>query len=466
MAHVLVIGAGIVGSFTSMVLAREGHRVTVLDRDPVTRDLEGQRPGVGQYGQTHVLMPGGARILEHEAPDAVRHILEAGGRPYDMLSGAWGTGPIGPRQPGDEQFDTYAARRPLLETALLRAATGTPGVTLRSGARVQAPLTGDCRVPGRPHVTGVVTDDGSRIEADLVVDASGRRTEIPGLLEPLGAKPRLRREETGFRYYTRFFRADDRGIPAPRFWPISHHDSVSVITAPADGGNWSVTLVTSSRDQALRPLSDPGVWGAVLALYPGAAHWAEGVPVGGLRVMGGTGLTHRRWAGDGEPFVTGLVAVGDAHMTVNPEFGMGMTTGLGQAQLLRDVLCRTGLDDPADLVLALDAELEERYWPLWQEAETWDRHRLTEIDAETLGATYVTEDPAWALRSALDATAPLDEDILRGYGRVASMLASPEEALVKPGLVPRIVELAAGRPRYTAPGPDRARLLEALHRTA
>ncbi|MER7577054.1 FAD-dependent oxidoreductase [Streptomyces sp. NPDC126514] len=466
MAHIVVIGAGIVGSFASMVLAQEGHRVTLLERDPVGREALESRQGVKQYEQTHILMPGGARILDQETPDAVRRILDAGGRSHDMLAGVWAAGTVGPRRPGDEQYETYAARRPVLEAALQGAATATGGVTLRAGSRVRALLTGEPRVVGRPHVTGVVTDDGTRIEADLVVDASGRRTELPAMLERLGATPLVHREETGFRYYSRFFRADDRGLPVSRYWPLTHHDSVSVITAPGDGDHWSVTLVTSGRDQALRRLSDPGVWDAVLALYPEAAHWAEGVPDGDVRVMGGTGTTHRRWVSDGEPLVTGLVAVGDAHMTLNPQFGMGMTAGLGQAQVLRDVVRRTGLGDPADLMLALDSELEERYWPMWNDGDTWDRHRLAEIDAEIRGESYATDDPAWVLRTALDTAATLDADVVRGFGRVASQLASAEEALIKPGLVQRIVELATGRPRYAQGAPDRAVLLETVGRLA
>ncbi|MDN3271949.1 NAD(P)/FAD-dependent oxidoreductase [Streptomyces sp. MA15] len=466
MTHILVIGAGIVGSFASMILAREGHRVTVLDRDQVGAVAPQSRQGVKQYGQTHILMPGGARILDRETPHAVRRILDAGGRSHDMLAGVWAAGTVGPRRPGDEQYETYAARRPVLEAALQGAAANTDGVTLRAGSRVRALLTGEPRVHGRPHVTGVVTDDGTRIEADLVVDASGRRTELPAMLERLGAVPQELREETGFRYYSRFFRADGRGLPVSRYWPLTHHDSVSVITAPGDGDHWSVTLVTSGRDQALRPLSDPDVWDAVLALYPEAAHWGDGVPDGDVRVMAGTGTTHRRWVSDGEPAVTGLVAIGDAHMTLNPQFGMGMTAGLGQAQTLRDVVRRTGLGDPADLVLALDADLEEQFWPIWLDGDTWNRHRLAEIDAEIRGESYSTDDPAWALRTALDTAVTLDADVVRGYGLVASQLASAEEALIKPGLVQRVVELSTGRPRYASGAPDRARLLETVGRPA
>ena len=52
------------------------------------------------------------------------------------------------------------------------------------------------------------------------------------MLASRGVTPQVSREDTGFRYYSRFFRADERGVPGSRLWPLTHHDSVSVITAP------------------------------------------------------------------------------------------------------------------------------------------------------------------------------------------------------------------------------------------
>ncbi|WP_369033848.1 MULTISPECIES: FAD-dependent oxidoreductase [Streptomyces] len=96
MAHTVVIGAGPVGLVTAMLLAADGHQVTVLDRDSMDpRDRK--RPGVRQFAQPHGLLPGGLRLLERELPTGVAELVAVGGRPYDIVGGAWGVDGVGPR---------------------------------------------------------------------------------------------------------------------------------------------------------------------------------------------------------------------------------------------------------------------------------------------------------------------------------------------------------------------------------
>ena len=125
---------------------------------------------------------------------------------------------------------------------------------------------------------------------------------------------------------------------------------MSILTLPADNGTWSVTLVTSSRDRAMRGLRDPARWDAALALYPLAAHWRDGEPITGVDVIAGIEDRHRDFVVDGDPVATGVVAVGDAWACTNPSLGRGATIGLLHAGGLRDVLRETGADDHDKLV--------------------------------------------------------------------------------------------------------------------
>ena len=97
-------------------------------------------------------------------------------------------------------------RRPVLEAATAAAAQDQPGVTVRRGVRVAGLLSGPSAVPGVPHVTGVRTDAGEELRADLVIDAMGRRTRAADWIAALGGRPpQVEAEDKGFVYYTRYF---------------------------------------------------------------------------------------------------------------------------------------------------------------------------------------------------------------------------------------------------------------------
>ena len=76
------------------------------------------------------------------------------------------------------------------------------------------------------------------------------------------------REDVGFRYYSRHFRSRDGRLPAGWGATAAPHDSLTVLTLPADNGTWSVVFTTSSEDRELRALKDTAVWDRVSRLLP------------------------------------------------------------------------------------------------------------------------------------------------------------------------------------------------------
>src|SRR5204863_6965802 len=112
-------------------------------------------------------------------------------------------------------------------------------VDVRRGVTVSELLNGTRASPGVPHVTGVRTSDGEHTACDLVVDAMGRRSELPRWLAALGARPVTEEaEDSGFTYYTRHFRS--AGGEPPGF-------ITGLLTLPADDDTWSVTVYICSR---------------------------------------------------------------------------------------------------------------------------------------------------------------------------------------------------------------------------
>ncbi|MET9276075.1 alpha/beta fold hydrolase [Kribbella sp. NPDC003557] len=468
MADILVLGAGLNGLATATLLARDGHRITVLERDPAEPRGDNdelwtswERRGVNQFNQLHFMLPRWSATMTTELPEVVAELESRGGNRWNSVR-ALPESVTGGTLPGDERFDTVTARRPVVEAALAAVAARTPGVTVRRGTRVTE-LLAEHRPDAPPHVTGVRTASGDAWHADLVVDASGRRTSVPGMLEAVGARrPHEEREAAGFVYYCRHFRARDGERPVVTGLPLQHLHGVSVLTLPGDGDTWGVGFVTSSRDRALRGLRDEAAWSRAIALVPGMDSWTAGVPLTDVQVIAGIEDCYRRYVVDGRAVATGIVAVGDAWACTNPSLGRGASIGLLHAVLLRDVLRSAPASKPLDLVCAFDAATEETITPWYQATRTFDRHRLAEIDADLAGTPYRTPDPGWAMATALYAAALLDPGALRAQSEIGSMLAMPPAALATPGVLERVVALGANAPRYPGNAPHHDELVAAI----
>ncbi|GAA4720986.1 FAD-dependent oxidoreductase [Phytohabitans rumicis] len=468
MARILVLGAGMCGLSTALLLARDGHDVTVLERDPAEPPPPAQawqawqRPGVNQFRLPHIMLPRWRAEMSRELPQ-VLHELEANGGLRMNVLAMLPLSERGPWRDGDDRFETVAARRPVLEATLATVAADTAGVTIRRGVTVTGLLT-DPSVGGPvPRVTGVLAAGGHALRADLVVDCGGRRSALASWLQAAGARrPAEERADCGFVYYGRHFQTRTGAQPEGRTNIVQRHESMSVLTLPADNGTWSVALTTSGRDRAMRALRDPARWDAALALYPTAAHWRDGEPTGGVETVAGIEDRHRDFVVDGDPVATGVVAVGDAWACTNPSLGRGATIGLLHAEGLRDVLRDT---DPADhdkLVRQFHEWTTTAVEPLYRATLWFDRHRLAELDADAAGIPYQTDDPKWAFSLATFAAGRTDPDIARSYQSLASLLATPDDLLAEPGLPEKITKLGGHAPNYPLPGPGRRELLAAI----
>ena len=468
MADVLVLGAGINGLTTAMLLARDGHDVTVVERDPAGPPGEAdeawagwERRGVNQFRMAHLMLPRWASEIGAALPEVLDELRALGGLDLDLV-GMLPAELTGGTADGDDRLRTVTGRRPVVETAIATVAARTEGVSIRRGVTVTGLRTGPSP-SGAPHVTGVLTEGGEVVPADLVVDTGGRRSPVPSWLEAIGARPPLEeRDDCGFVYYQRTFRSSDGTTPPVLAGLLQHHSSLSILTLPADNGTWSVVLVPSGRDRPLRALRDPDTWTRVLAQYPLAAHWADGEPLQpGVVTMASIEDRFRRYVVDGEPVVTGLVAVGDAWACTNPSLGRGTSIGVLHALALRDVLRDVGVDEPSKLVRRFDEVTAAELEPIYRATLAFDRHRLAEVEADAAGERYAPDDPAWSITKAMMAAAPADPAVLRAFLAVSALQATADDVVAQPGMFERIVA-AADAPQYVLPGPDRGALLAAV----
>jgi 2-polyprenyl-6-methoxyphenol hydroxylase-like FAD-dependent oxidoreductase len=466
MARIVIIGAGVVGLGTAMLLAGDGHQVTVLERDPISppEPVEAwerwQRPGLNQFRLPHFFLAGFRTVVDAELPEVSGALRAAGALRLNVIgdapremTGGW--------RDGDDCYELMTGRRPMVEAVIATQAAATRGVEVRRGTAVTGMVSGASAPPGVPHVTGVLTKDGESIPADLVVDMSGRRSALPDWLSEIGARdPAEELEDSGFVYYGRHFRSVDGSVP-PAIGPnVMDWGTITSLTLPADNGTWAIALVTSSKDTALRPLRETGRWEAVVRGLPLVAHWLDGTPIeDGVQVMAHLEDRYRGFVADGRPVATGVVAVADSWACSNPANGRGASIGMLHAVTLRDQLREVGLDDPAAFAEAFHTATARTVEPWYRATLATDRYRLAEIESGVRGGTYDPQDSQYQLGKALGAAAGQDPDCLRAYLDIWLVLRTPGEVFARPGLRDKILQLGSGWRDVEPLDPSREQLL-------
>jgi 2-polyprenyl-6-methoxyphenol hydroxylase-like FAD-dependent oxidoreductase len=469
MARIVVLGAGLTGLAAALVLARDGHEITVLERDPAEPVGEAgdlwkgwQRPGVSQFRLGHLMLGRWRRLMEQELPDVLAEVERLGGQvvgPVDVLPASFTGGP----RAGDDDLRAVQARRPVVEGAMAAVTSRSRELVVRRGVKAESLLQGPEAVEGVPHVAGVLTGSGGVIRADLVVDAMGRRSPLADMLSAIGARrPIEEREQLGFVYYARHFRIVSDDV-APMAAALIDFEGMSLLVVPADGRTFSVMFSCAANDHELRALRDEQAWERVLALFPDLAQArAASEPITSVQVMPGAEDRHLTFVHDGKPIATGVVAVGDAATRTNPSLGRGSSIGLTHACVLRDVLREVGTDRPERLVMRFAEACEAEVVPLYRRTLGYDRSRMAEIQADIAGAPHPPAGPDWSVTWALAALSAKDASIMRAYTRTFTHILEPRTALDEPGVRATFDELGPTLPRYPRT-PTRAQVLAAIH---
>jgi 2-polyprenyl-6-methoxyphenol hydroxylase-like FAD-dependent oxidoreductase len=347
--QVAVIGAGPAGLLAGAALARRGHRVVAVDRDPgPPSDAPWQRRGVMQFHHAHTFRPQVAIVLQREWPEAYDAWLADGAEPLEFFLAARGKTPAG-----------VLSRRETFERALRRAAPHVEGLTVLRGHV-------DGVTPDGNRVAGIVVD-GRPVAADLVVDASGRSGRAVDAVRA----PAQVGGPCGTAYVDRQYRLYDGAEPGPLQNPLAWQGDFAGYQSLVflhERGYFSVLLIRPTSDAALKGLRHPAAFEAACRAIPVLRAWtdpARARPVSEVYPGGPLRNAYRGQArGPDGGVVHGLVSVGDAVATTTPMFGRGVATTYMQIRQLLGLL--DGGVDPGEVAEPFDRWCAEQMLP-WVE---------------------------------------------------------------------------------------------------
>ena len=307
----IVIGARCAGSPTAMQLARNGHRVLLVDRDRFPSDTLSTHmvhpPGIGSLQKWGLL----DRLIETGCPAIEKYKFDFG---FFTISGT-------PR-PIDGIAVGYGPRRTVLDKLLLDGAAEA-GVEIREDFTVDEILFADDRVTGiRGHVRG-----GASIveQSRVVIGADGRYSLVAKAVQPqqYNEKPPLQAS-----YYT--------------YWSNLPAEGFEIYVRPDRG--WGVvpthdhlTLVVQGWPFAEFEQNKKDVEGTYLKSFELAPEFAERLR-GARREAPFRGAAVPNYFR--KPFGPGWALVGDAGYNKDPVTAWGISDAFRDAEL-----CATALDD-------------------------------------------------------------------------------------------------------------------------
>jgi len=396
----VIVGAGPTGLYTAIALARRGHQVTVIDRDPGPDGARWwDRKGVMQFHHPHFFRQQVADALQVEMPEVWHGLLAAGAVPATL-----------PGQPGVPTG--LHCRRLTFERVLRAAAQAEPGVRLRTGHADQV-----CAERGR--VTGVMVG-GRLVDADLVIDAGGRAGRLTRAL-----RAPAQGGDCGIAYVSRQYQMQPGATGGPVNMPFG-----VVVTYPGylaavfihDNGIISALIARASADRPLAALRARAAFEAAARAIPALAAWTDPGQARPLTPVLPGGRLYNSYRGQlddaGRVALAGLIYAGDSVCTTNPAAGRGVTTSLLQARQLIALLGEHRHDLTA-CSLAFDRWCAGHIRPWFDDHVYWDADLIRRWSGQDVDLTRPL--PPDLIMAAGQA----DPEIARAAGPYQAMLALP-----------------------------------------
>jgi 2-polyprenyl-6-methoxyphenol hydroxylase-like FAD-dependent oxidoreductase len=422
------------GLTAAQAISRHFGKVTIIERDVLPAQAAPRR-GTPQAQHAHMLLAGGLQALQTLFPGFENDLAEAGA--VKIRTGK----DIRLERPGFDPFpirdlgiDVFCMSRPLLEAVTRRRVQGTPNVDIcvRSRATRLVPSRDAMRI----EAVRYDSEDGAvTLEADLVVEASGRCGLTLQLLEELSLE---RPEETEIGIDQAYA---STVVERPLFhnadWlgnivlPSAPASSRGAFLFPIEKQRWLLSIGGNHGDAPpddraafmdfVKSLRTPTIYDAVRDARPLTDIVRYQLPCSTWRHFERL-----------ESFPAGLLATGDALCRFNPVFGQGMSVAAQEAVIL-------------DRLLAEDVPMERLardFFAAIQNtiATPWGVAVSDFVYPATRGVRPADLAQRLQYGVALTKLAAQDPEVHRLTAEVSQLL-KPQAALREPALVARVVSL-------------------------
>jgi 2-polyprenyl-6-methoxyphenol hydroxylase-like FAD-dependent oxidoreductase len=447
--HAVVLGASISGLLTARVLADFYRTVTVVERD-VLPGTPAPRQGVPQGRHGHVLLRRGSQILSELFPGLLDELV-AHGVPV------WNDGDLSKldvsfrghqivrsgRFADLSSTTFYSPSRPLLEFHVRQRVLALANVMILQGHGVLEPTC----TPGRDHITGVrianrQSGAEEELDADLVVDATGRGSRTPAFLEKLGYERPVEDElVVRLTYSSEPYRVPPGMLEAKSYvYSFVPGRPTAVSLFGYEDDIWLLTVQGIMGRETPSDHAEMLEFAAAVAPAHVMAALKSAQPIGDV-------ARHRfpsnRWRRYDKlrRLPSGLLVVGDAICSFNPIYGQGMTVAAMDALVLRDCLRRGG----ADLSRRFFASAAKGIGVAWQMAVDSDL-ALPEVEAtRSLSVRLPNAYNDWVLSAA-----ETDRYVAEQFWKVLNLVERPTH-LLRPLVMARVAIANLLRLRSTVP---------------
>ncbi|WP_166664442.1 NAD(P)/FAD-dependent oxidoreductase [Actinophytocola oryzae] len=437
----VVLGGSIAGLFAAKVLADAYDEVHIVDRDKIV-GLKGPRKHCPQTYQANGLLTRGVQIMEELFPGIKQQLLDDD-IPTGDVSGEvrWYFQGNRLKQVHGDLF-SFGIVRPLLEYYIRERVQLLPNVKFFE----EYDILGITASADRSRITGArIQARGKKeetvLDADLVVDATGRGSRTPVWLEQLGyAKPEEERKKIDLAYVTQHFKLRP-GVNAMQgdhaINPVGHAGLPrGAVFFRVDGGRLEVTTYGILGDHP--PTDQAGLYEWLKSLPARDVYdvlrWADPVDE---PVKFKFPTTLRRNYHKLTRFPDNLLVTGDAITCFNPVYAQGMTIAGVCAQTIRQHLHSGAAPDPLDYFRDLAKNGVDA---------AWDMTNVMDLAYPKVpgNRTFrVRMQNAFLKRVQIAATH--DAKVTLAYMKAATMVAGPE-VLMNPAMILRVLWKSARGP--------------------